>query len=318
MSAFLPLPRATGPDGAPRVVGVELEFGGLAVEAVARTVAAEAGGTATADDLDVWSVTDSPLGTFKAEIDTALKRDGGEIEKLGREMILPVVPVELVCPPVPVADLPRIDAIARALADAGAAGTAAGALLAFGIHLNVSVAEDGPAYLQDVTTAFALLEDWIRHDAELDLSRRALPFVDPYPRGFVDALVARPDAARFAALYLAHNPTRNRALDLTPVLAEHDPQAVARALGPDNSVSARPAFHYRLPDCRLDEPGWSLAEPWGRWVLVERMAGDTALLDRLCRDWTAHRDSWTTLRMDWRRRVDDALREAGLLDGIAS
>ena len=49
----------------------------------------------------------------------------------------------------------------------------------------------------------------------------------------------------------------------------------------DERVKARPTFHYRLPDCRVNEPGWSVADAWNRWVYVESLAADTDLLAEL-------------------------------------
>jgi hypothetical protein len=46
---------------------------------------------------------------------------------------------------------------------------------------------------------------------------------------------------------------------------------VARADEP-NKIKARPTFHYRLPDSRVDDPKWSFACEWNRWVEVERLA----------------------------------------------
>lgn len=315
LEPFAALPAPDDPEGKPRTVGAELEFGGLPPEQAAQVVADVLGGQPMPDGPDIYEVTGTDLGTFKIELDTALKADGNDLEKLGRSMARPVIPVELVCPPVEVEDLHRIDAVARALADAGAEGTKASALYAYGMHYNIACALLDAGYLWRVMSAFAFLEDHLRQLSDIDLSRRALPFVDPYPRAFLDALADGPvpaDGAALARLYLAYNPTRNRALDMTVILAMEHRDQLDRALGPDQKVNARPTFHFRLPDCRLDEPGWSMAEAWNRWVLVERVAADEALLDKLAADWRAHRHSWTTVRSDWALTVARRLEDAGL------
>ncbi|MSU90021.1 hypothetical protein GE300_10405 [Rhodobacteraceae bacterium 2CG4] len=315
LAPFDPLPRPEGPDGAPRRVGAELEFGGLTPETAAEVVTEVLGGSALPDGTDVWVVTGTALGAFRVELDTALKADGTDLERLGRSVARPVIPVELVCPPVEVDDLPALDRLARALADAGAEGTRASALFAYGMHYNIGCATFDAGYLHSVIRAFAFLEDLLRHRFEIDIARRALPFVDPYPRAFVDALATQPapaDGAALARLYLMHNPTRNRALDMMPVLALAHRDQIDRVLGPGNPVSARPAFHFRLPDCRLDEPGWTMADAWNRWVLVERVADAGGVLETLAGDWRAHRHSWTTVRGDWWPLVRSRLDEAGL------
>jgi hypothetical protein len=49
-------------------------------------------------------------------------------------------------------------------------------------------------------------------------------------------------------------------------------------------VKPRPTFHYRLPDCRIDEPGWRPSVDWNRWVAVERLAEDPERLGELAAD----------------------------------
>jgi hypothetical protein len=83
-----------------------------------------------------------------------------------------------------------------------------------------------------------------------------------------------PDVARLAGDYLAHNPTRNRPLDLLPVLAFTDPGLLARHGLGGQKARPRPCLNYRLPNSLIDDPHWSIAAEWNRWVLVERLAGD--------------------------------------------
>jgi hypothetical protein len=46
-------------------------------------------------------------------------------------------------------------------------------------------------------------------------------------------------------------------------------------------VRARPTFHYRLPNCDIDEVTWSPAQEWNRWVFVERLGADRTQLNQL-------------------------------------
>ena len=78
--------------------------------------------------------------------------------------------------------------------------------------------------------------------------------------------------------YLAFNPTRNRDLDMLPLLLHLDGARVRAAL-PNEKINGRPAFHYRLPDARVSDPGWSVAPDWNRWVAVERLASDRERLE---------------------------------------
>ena len=76
------------------------------------------------------------------------------------------------------------------------------------------------------------------------------------------------------------------------------------------AVSARPAYHYRLPDCRLDDPEWSLAWEWNKWALVEEVSEDHDVLRELEAKWRAHRVTWPATRAMWARSVDPVLRSA--------
>jgi hypothetical protein len=67
-----------------------------------------------------------------------------------------------------------------------------------------------------------------------------------------------------------------------PLLLYLDEDRV-RAMLPNEKINKRPTFHYRLPDARISDPGWSIAPDWNRWVAVERVAGDRAKLDSLGR-----------------------------------
>lgn len=313
MSDFAPLPLGTG-----RKTGVEIEFGGL-TEARATDIARDIlGGTICRTGDHALTLSGSALGDLKIYLDTAFRdAASGTLARAGIDLARALIPVEIVTPPLTRAQLPELDQLRAALRDAGATGTSDGLLLGFGLHLNPEIPGDRAADLAPTITAYALLEDRLRYDGAMDLTRRVLPFSDPWPRALVDALAARDDWSRDALFdcYLTHIRSRNHGLDLLPILSHLDPDRVRTALGPD-ATSARPAWHYRLPDCRIDEPGWTIAGEWARWRLVEQVAADPALLGQLREDWRAYRAALTTTRPDWRRILADRLDRAGL-DGAA-
>jgi hypothetical protein len=118
-----------------------------------------------------------------------------------------------------------------------------------------------------------------------DATRHFLGFADPFPPDYVRRLVTPdylPDLSTFVEDYLGANPTRNRDLDMLPMLAQIDEERV-RARLPNEKINKRPAFHYRLPDARISDPGWSIAPDWNRWVAVERLAFDRDRLEALGR-----------------------------------
>jgi hypothetical protein len=192
-----------------------------------------------------------------------------------------LIPCEFVTAPIPLDRLGEIDPLVSILREIGAKGTQDRALYAFGLHFNPEVpradATTAAAYLK----AFTLLNGWLRKQVAPDPTREFLGFADPFPAEYVRRLVAPdywPDLPAFIDDYLLANPTRNRDLDLLPFLLHLDAGRV-RATLPSEKIGARPAFHYRLPDARVSDAGWSIAPDWNRWVAVERLAADRERLD---------------------------------------
>jgi hypothetical protein len=123
-----------------------------------------------------------------------------------------------------------------------------------------------------------------------DATRDLLGFADPFPIEYIRKL-ANPDywpaMDDFIDDYLAANPTRNRDLDLLPLLLHFDERRV-RAVLPNEKINGRPTFHYRLPDARVSDPGWSIAPDWNRWIAVERLASDRNRLDAVSAAYLAY------------------------------
>ncbi|MCA0963337.1 amidoligase family protein [Salipiger bermudensis] len=311
---LMPLPHPRNAEGNPRRVGVEVEFSGLTEEKAARVLAETLGGAASEEKPGEWSVTGTGLGDFECYLDSAplnkMDRDG--IGKPLRELARSVVPVEIVTDPVEIDQIPALDEALAALAKAGATGTSRGVLLGFGVHFNPEVSAPTFEAIAPVLTAYALLEDHLRRSAGIDISRRMLPWVDPYPRNLIDRLAAEDAPSDMTSLidtYLKLAPSRNHGLDMLCLFAHIDKDRVARVMSMEQ-IQPRPTYHWRLPDCRIDEPGWSLALEWNRWVLVERVAADEGLLQALKEAWRDHRDSLTSIRSDWARRVSSMVMSA--------
>jgi hypothetical protein len=194
----------------------------------------------------------------------------------------------------------------------GARGTRDGIAFGFGVHLNPEVADTTAEAILPTVRAYGLLEDWLRASDPIDPARRLLPFIDPWPRPFVDRLAAEAANWSLEALietYLALSPTRNRGLDLLPLLEHLHPETVRSNLPEGQAKGDRPTWHYRLPEARVDEPDWTIAYEWNRWCIVERVAARTSLLENLARAWREHRDAITTLRGDWARQVESLLHD---------
>ncbi len=313
---FAPLDVPETRDGALRKVGVELEFGGLGEADVAKAVQGRFGGKIVLDGL-VWCV-ETDEGVFEIYLDTALGKDAsvGSLTAKARDLGRSVVPLELVAPPLAPDKLGLLQAVATDLRRLGAEGTEAGLLRGYGMHLNIAARSMQARDIIPVLRAYTFLEDWLRGAETIDLSRRMLPFVDPYPRGFVTHMAQDPPATMegLATLYLRHNPTRNRGLDLLPILATWNEAMLRRMLG-NEKIGARPAFHYRLPDCRIDEQDWTIALEWNRWRLLEKVAAAPDVLDALAAGWVRYFEQWTTVRGDWRAWSGALLAEHGFREG---
>lgn len=291
---WTPPPRPTRSDGETRRVGVEIEFAGLRVPDAAQAVREVLGGEARWINPHSAVVEGGPLGSFEVELDTRYAHgEPPEDERLRAvqetlvDLASAVVPVEIVCPPIPWDRAHPIDDLCAALRRRGAEGTRDGWLYAFGLQLNVEPpAEDVPTLLA-LIRAFCLLRDWLREAIDVDGTRRLMSFETPYPSTYCARVLAPdhpPDVRRLIDDYLAFNPARDRELDLLPMLCMLDEARIRRRL-PEEKINKRMTWHYRLPNSDFADPSWSVGLEWSRWVKVERLAEDRARLAALSEEW---------------------------------
>ena len=296
-------PRLTAPDGTQRRVGVELEFADLDAPTAAALVRELYGGTLAVESAHRCMVRGTRLGDFSVALDMRSAHPDRTEEGAGdrppepgkRDQLLErlrslwgnigslVMPFEIAAPPIPMDRLHELDALVAALRDRGAVGTQASPFFAFGLHFNPQAASLDGDYLLDHFKAFLILAPWLRREIQVDPTRRLSGFIAAFPADYAAKLVDpahRPGTEQLIADYIEANPTRNRELDLFPLFAHIAPDIFFAKIK-DPHVRPRPAFHYRLPNARIGDPGWSLAQDWNRWVAVEELAADRARLDRL-------------------------------------
>ncbi len=317
-------PRETNHAGEPRRVGVELEFAAVTARDAARLVRKSFGGTVTAIDHHRFAISGTELGDFRSELDSQFlhRAETGAETPTGLQVLLAnfqdafhgvlgdigsaVIPCEIVCPPIKISDLPRLDSLLEELRRVGAHGTDVSPLYAFGTQLNPDIAEKSADWIVSILKAYLLLSDWLRAVISVNLTRRVLAFADAFPLDYVLHVIDpdyRPDMDTLIDDYLAHNPTRNRELDLLPLFAWIDESRV-RAAVDDKRIKVRPTFHYRLPDARLDRPDWTITTEWNRWCVVERLA---ARPDKLAAMARAYRENqgrllprdWAIMASEW-------------------
>lgn len=278
-------------EGRIRTVGVELEYAGLTAEASARVLAEALGGAVIQEDPQAFVLRGTEIGDISIELDSRyLHPDKNALLGVGTKLASWIataarylVPCELVTAPIPIDQLYKVDRATEVLRRAGAKGTQDGALYAFGLHFNPEAPRLDAETIVSILKAFVLLDAWLRRQVAPDATRDLLGFADPFPNEYVRRLAASdywPDIPTFIDDYLIANPTRNRDLDVLPLLTYLDEERV-RAVLPEEKIRKRPTFHYRLPDARVSDPGWSIAPDWNRWVAVERLAVDRPRLERL-------------------------------------
>ncbi|MDX1556625.1 MAG: amidoligase family protein [Xanthomonadales bacterium] len=310
------------PDGSSRQVGVEIELQGIAVDELAKVVCAAIGGDIHEVSRSEFELEVPSQGTYRIEVDYALLKElakeeaqGGNDDMLSQDWVLEaldtisaiVVPCEIVSPPLPMETIGEpMDAIVNAVREAGANGTNASIAYAFGVHLNVEPPDMQAATILSFMRAFVCLFDWLVWAGKVDLSRRVTPYINSFPRDYQALILDSdydPDFATLTADYLEHNATRNRALDMLPMLASVDENAVFDAVD-DDRVNARPTFHYRLENSCVDEPDWSIADSWNRWFKVEQLAADEDARSMLCAEMLADADRFLhPVDNHWRKRV---------------
>ncbi|MEZ5557671.1 MAG: amidoligase family protein [Pseudomonadales bacterium] len=294
-------------EGKLRRVGVELEMQGLSVARLASLVARHLDGEVTVISEYEHEVSGDAAGTWRIELDfDLLKRWGraeqrgdgarAQIEQLAEDTLAAgsevLVPMEVVSPPLPMGELARVDGLVRVLRDAGARGTRDGLVYAFGMHFNPELPDTDAATVTRYLKGFLCLYDWLKERSDPDLLRRLSVFIDPFPKEYLRMVLQPGYAPGLPDLiddYLAHNPTRNRALDMLPLFAHLDERRVRSAID-DPRIKARPTLHYRLPNCEIDEPGWGVTPAWRDWLRVERLAANPDALSTLCAEYADHLD----------------------------
>lgn len=332
MSQFIMPDLMHTPDGNVRRVGVEMEMAGLDLPIMAKTISKMFGGQEVFKSPFEIDITDTRHGDFKVELDASLlknhayqtylakvgidvdaQQDLEAIDAMLAGLAANIVPSEVVAPPVAVTSLQDMDSLRNELHQAGAKGTRAAVVYAFGVQFNVEAARLDPTYLRDMLRAYVLLHDRLAQRGTVDLSRKIAPYIRAFPGGYVRLILEKGYAPNLQELirdYLMHNPTRNRPLDMLPLFAHLKQDLVMSAPVETHLIKPRPTFHYRLPNCQIDEPEWSLIQPWNDWIMVEKLAADTDRLQEHSRAFlekpgeiVAHMvDEWVDMIGTWLNR----------------
>lgn len=285
---------ATNEAGQPRGVGVEIELGGLDLDQITTRIELVVGGRVERLSNYEAKIRGTRIGDVAVELDARLFTDlkiRGMLDKLGLDDIQlnlsenlekliasearRFVPFEIVFAPIEICRLPEVDAVCADFREV-AEGTGASVFNAFGMHLNPELPRTDAATVLRYLRAFLCLYDELKIAHQVDVSRAISPFIDTFPKDYAVRVLNpdyAPDTPDLIDDYLDANPTRNRPLDLLPVLAWLDEYRVTRRL-PKEKIGRRPTFHYRLPNSSIDEAGWSVTREWNIWMRVEDLAND--------------------------------------------
>ncbi len=191
-----------------------------------------------------------------------------------------------------------------------AEGTEAFLTNAFGTHINTELPDTETETILRYIRAFLLLYPWLLEAGDTDFARRMTSFINPYPAEYIALVLPpsyAPDLDTLIDDYHTLNPDRNRPLDMYPLFAalREDKIAQYTNLG---SVKARKTFHYRLPNSRISDPNWTLAQEWNNWVVIEELASDPAKINAMSEDYLALKaDTFIGFEQKWINKTKDWL-----------
>lgn len=324
--SFLKPPHVTNQSGEERKVGFEFEFTGIEMEDTAHMIARLYGGEVEQITTYEFKIEGTEFGTFKLELDASIllhKRYEVLLESIGvhvstfkkkeafentlKDVASTVVPFEIITPPIPVSKIDNLVHLVNELRIWKAKGTGSSLLYAFGMHINpevpIQTAESILRHLQ----AYVLLDPWIRKDAQVDLSRKITPYINEYEKDYLRLILREdynPNLELLIKDYFRFKNSRNRPLDLIPLFMHLDEELVQK-LSADKLSASRPAFHYRLPNCSVDDENWSLENEWNRWVLVEKLAEDKIALQQYRRVFLKmENEAFFSVRKKWVKLMD--------------
>jgi hypothetical protein len=302
-------PRPTNLQGETRRAGIELELGHLSLEITLEIVQRSVGGRVTVDSAAQGGVIETAFGKFGVEVDSRALKERAYLRPLESVGVDPesavaqliessvvrvareIIPIEVVTPPIPWDRLHELDSLWVQLRAAGAEDTRSSIRYAFGMHLNPEAPDFEVKTILSYLQAFLLLEPWLSEVMQIDLSRRIAPYIRPFPAAYRQLIVRPdyvPDWQTFVDDYVEHNPTRNRPLDLMPLFVHATDFDLSAKVEDWALVKSRPTFHYRLPNSEIQQPGWTPAIDWNRWVIVERLACEPNLLAEMLQAYSAH------------------------------
>lgn len=313
-----------------RRVGYELEFSSIDLEDAAKVILDLFGGEYVHVSKYEQKINDSIYGDFKIELDSSLLTDKmymAYLQKIGIDVsdnsiqssiedflgkiTALVIPYEIAAPPMPMDNMEAIEQLRTELKNLGATGTKDSIVNAFGLHINIEVPSLETKVLLNYLRAFFLTYSFIFEKSDIDFVRRIPPFINEFPENYINLVLDvnyNPSMKRLIEDYIEYNPTRNRVLDMLPILGSIDRKPIKKLK--EVHVIPRPAFHYRLPNSLVDDPSWNIASEWNNWVIVEYLANFPDHIQQLSGEYLQLKED-TSFGFDkkWNTKIKKWLRE---------
>ncbi|RYZ66881.1 MAG: amidoligase [Proteobacteria bacterium] len=344
---FLIPERKLNVGGTERRVGFEFEFSGVGLANTAAIIQELLGGTIESKHRFAYSVKGTRLGHFEIESDASMLSQrkwekyarvfgispgqgfmGETLESLVANVSEELVPYEIVSPPIPFSQMSEMETLREKLQEAGAQGTHTRFYAAYGMQFNPEMPDFKVETLLGYMRAFFLLYDRLLLSEDIPLARKVLPFIDPFPTEYIEQVLNpdyRPHSVQsFMRDYLEYNPTRNRPLDWLPLFAHLDQNLVFEYEVERELIKPRPTLHYRLPSSLIDDPNWTIAGEWNKWVEIERLASDPKYIEQMSEEFLRlgqlDSDSFSMQRIIrstndlWIKRSDEFVKE--FMDGF--
>jgi hypothetical protein len=238
------------------------------------------------------------------------EKDIDKIENFIGKVSKDIVPYEISTPPLPLDKIEMVESIVEILAQNDAKGTTHKIYYAFGLHINVEVISLDVKSLLSYLRAYVILQDFINKDAKVNLARKITPFIDNFKSDYLKYILDEnynPTIEDFIQDYIKFNPTRNRSLDMLPILGFIDEKTVRKLL-PDEKIKIRPAFHYRLSNSNIGDENWKVSDEWNRWILVENLANEEQSIAQLSKEYVSYLDDFIHLDA-WEDKIEKWLKK---------
>ncbi|WP_321314737.1 amidoligase family protein [Halarcobacter sp.] len=305
-------------DNKNRHVGVEIEYSNLDLKKSAQLAQEIFKGEIVEKTKYEISLKDTDYGDFKFELDAQLlqkMQDDNLFEKLGNiigkisndldnfvdKTSKNFVPFEIAMPPIPISDFGKVDKLVQKLRLNGALGTTYSFQYAFGVHLNIEPPSQDIDDVLRLFKSFLILQKWIEVQSEVDIARKISPFINNFSKEYISLVIDIeywPTKEQFIKDYIDYNPTRNRVLDMLPIIAFWDEDIINKYL-PKEKINKRPTFHYRLPNSKVDQFRWFISQELQLWVIVELLASNDEVFNQMSKSFLKQLDNAIFNKNEW-------------------